>query len=76
MPARLTARRRFCHDPAAHTMLKLGTFFAPLERRAKATGEKIRVVMESTTNSRAIQRLLSQYGCEAGIDPTAEVLLA
>jgi len=57
-------------------MLELGAFFAPLERRAKSTGETIRVVMESTTNARAIQRLLTQYGREAGIDLTAEVLHA
>ncbi len=59
---------------AGNTMLDLGAFFAPLERRAKATGESIRVVMESTGNSRAIQRLLTPYGREAGIDLTAEVL--
>ena len=37
-----------------NTMLELSGFFAPLERRSKATGESIRVVMESTGNSRAI----------------------
>ncbi len=59
-----------------NTMLELGNLLAPVERRAKATGEPIRVVMESTTNSRAVQRLLMQYGQEAGIDLTAEVLHA
>jgi len=59
-----------------NTMLELSTFFAPLERRAKAAGEAIRVVMESTGNSRAIQRLLTQYGQQAGIDLTADVLHA
>ena len=59
-----------------NTMLELSGFLAPLERRCKATGESIRVVMESTSNSRAIQRLLTQYGQEAGIDLTAEVLHA
>jgi transposase len=59
-----------------NTMMELGSFFAPVERRARVTGEAIRVVMESTTNSRAIQRLLTQYGREAGIDLTAEVLHA
>ncbi len=59
-----------------NTMLELGGFLAPFERRSKATGEPIRVVMESTGNSRAIQRLLTQYGREAGIDLTAEVLHA
>lgn len=61
---------------AGNTMLDLGTFFAPLERRAQATGEAVRVVMESTGNSRAIQRLWTRYGREAGINLTAEVLHA
>ncbi len=59
-----------------NTTLELGTFFTPLARRAKDTGESIRVVMESTGNSRAIQRLLTQFGREAGIDLTVEVLHA
>jgi transposase len=59
-----------------NTMDELSGFFAPLERLAKATGESIRVVMESTSNSRAIQRLLTQYGREAGIDMTVDVLHA
>ncbi len=59
-----------------NTMFELGSFLAPFERRSKATGEPIRVVMESTGNSRALQRLLTQYGREAGIDLTAEVLHA
>jgi transposase len=61
---------------AGNTMLDLGTFFDPLVRRAKTTGESICVVMESTGNSRAIQRLLTRYGREAGIDMTADVLHA
>lgn len=59
-----------------NSSVELGAFFAPLECRARAQGEQIRVVMESTTNARAVQRLLGQYGCEAGIDLTAEVLHA
>jgi len=59
-----------------NTLLELSGFLAPMERRSKATGEPIRVVMESTGNSRAIQRLLTHYGREAGIDLTAEVLHA
>lgn len=59
-----------------NTMLELGSLLRPAERQAKATGERIRVVMESTTNSRAVQHLLTQYGREAGIDLTAEVLHA
>lgn len=61
---------------SGNTMLELSGFFAPLERRSKTTGEPIRVVMESTGNSRAIQRLLTDYGREVGIDLTADVLHA
>jgi len=57
-----------------NTLLETGQFFAPLERRAKATGESVHVVLEATTNSRAMQRLLEGYGRAAGIDLTAEVL--
>jgi len=57
-------------------MLELSRFLAPLERRCRATGQPIRVVMESTGNSRAIQRLLTRYGREAGIELTADVLHA
>lgn len=59
-----------------NTMLDLGRFFTPLVRGAKETGEAIHVVMESTGNSRAIQRLLTRFGREAGVDLTAEVLHA
>jgi len=59
-----------CHN----TMLDLAKFLGPLEQDARQRGEPIQVVLESTTNSRAIQRLLKQYGEQAGIDLTAEVL--
>ena len=36
--------------------------------------EPIRAVLESTTNSRAIQRMLTEYGRAAGLNLTAEVL--
>ena len=61
---------------SGNNTLDLGEFFTPLVRRANDTGESIRVVMESTGNSRAIQRLLTQFGREAGIDLTVEVLHA
>ena len=61
---------------SGNTVFDLGEFFTPLMRRAKETGESIRVVMESTSNSRAIQRLLTRLGKEAGIDLTADVLHA
>ncbi|MFB3113173.1 MAG: IS110 family transposase [Gemmatimonadales bacterium] len=60
----------------ANTTLDLGEFFTPLARRAKTTGEAMHVVMESTGNSRAIQRLLARFGLETGIDMTVDVLHA
>lgn len=59
---------------SANTMADLAEFLAPIERQAKEQGERVRVVLESTTNSRAIQQLLLEYGREAGLDLTAEVL--
>jgi transposase len=44
----------------------LGAFESP--------DKSLRVVLESTTNSRAIHRLVSEYGRQAGIDLRAEVL--
>ena len=55
-------------------MADLAEFLGPLEREARRRGEAIHAVLESTTNSRAIQRMLTQYGKAAGIDLTAEVL--
>ena len=63
-------RRGRCH----HTMMDLAEFLGPIEREALQLGEPVRVVLERTTNSRAIQRMLMQYGEAAGIDLTAEVL--
>lgn len=63
-----------CRGRCENTMLGLGTLLAPAERQAKVSGEAMRVVLEATTNSRAIQRMLLQYGREAGIDLTAAVL--
>jgi len=62
------------HGRCPNTMVDLAEFFGPIEQQARQTGEPIRAVLESTTNSRAIQRLLTQYGEAAGIDLTAEVL--
>lgn len=63
-------KRGRCHN----TLMDLAGFLGPLERQAIQHDEPIRVVLESTTNSRAIQRMLTQYGEAAGIDLTAEVL--
>lgn len=62
-------RRGRCRNAA----LELASFLAPVERQAKSSSEPVRVVLEATTNARAIQRMLTQYGQEAGIDLTAEV---
>jgi transposase len=53
-----------------NTLGELAEFLGPLEE----DGEPMRAVLESTTNSRAIHRLLQEYGRQAGIDLTAEVL--
>jgi transposase len=55
-------------------MMDLSAFLAPLEREAVQTSEPIRAVLENTTNARAIQRMLIQYGQAAGIDLTVDVL--
>lgn len=59
-----------------NTMLDLAEFLGPIEREAAQRGEPVRTVLECTTNSRAIQRMLMEYGRAAGIDLTAEVLHA
>ena len=68
--------QRLQRGRCANILGELAAWFAPIERRARQNGEAVRVVMESTTNSRAMQRLLAQYGKAAGIDLTAEVLHA
>jgi transposase len=57
-----------------NTLMDFCEHLAPVERQATERGERVRVVLESTTNSRAVQRLLTQYGASAGMDLTAEVL--
>jgi hypothetical protein len=54
--------------------MDLAEFLGPIEREAVQRSEPIRAVLESTTNSRAIQRRLTEYGRAAGLDLTAEVL--
>jgi|KBSMisStaDraftv2_1062788.scaffolds.fasta_scaffold207228_1 transposase len=57
-----------------NTLLEFAELLAPVERAAKARGEPVRVVLETTTNSRAIKRLCDEYGRQAGIELHAEVL--
>ncbi|MFQ5412086.1 MAG: transposase [Phycisphaerae bacterium] len=54
----------------------LAEWFAPLERRAKASGEEIRVVLEGTTHSRAMRQLLVRYAEEAELEMSVDVLHA
>ncbi len=62
------------HGRCRNTMMDLAKFLGPIEQGAIERGEPIHAVLESTTNSRAIQRMLVEYGKAAGIDLTAEVL--
>lgn len=68
------AGRELRRGRCRNTLMDLAGFWGPLEREARRGDEPIRAVLESTTNSRAIQRMLTEYGREAGIDLTAEVL--
>jgi transposase len=56
--------------------MDLAEFLKPIEQEAAEHGKPVRTVLESTTNSRAIQRMLMEYGRAAGLDLTAEVLNA
>jgi transposase len=57
-----------------NTLAELSERLAPAEWAAHAAGQPVRVVLESTTNSRGIVHLLQTYGQAAGLDLTAEVL--
>jgi transposase len=62
--------RVLCRGRVGNSLDQIARFLAPLE----ADGVPVRAVLESTTNSRAIHRLLRDYGRGAGIDLRAEVL--
>jgi len=59
---------------SGNTLLELGQMLSPVEQAAREDHRPVRVVMEATTNSRAIRQMLQQYGREAGIDLTVDVL--
>jgi transposase len=59
-----------CRGRVGNTLGEFAEFLAPLEQDP----EPVRAVLESTTNSRAIHRLMLEYGRQAGIDLCAEVL--
>jgi len=68
------AGNRLGRERCSNTLLELGTFLAPAEHLARTNAEPVHVVMESTTNSRGMARMLAAYGREAGIDLTVDVL--
>jgi transposase len=57
-----------------NTLLELAELLAPVERAAKSGDERVRVVLETTTNSRAMARLCQRYGSQAGLALTVDVL--
>ena len=59
-----------CRGRVGNTLGEIAQFLAPLERGA----QPVRAVLESTTNSRAIYRLMLQYAREAGIALQVQVL--
>lgn len=59
---------------AGNSLMELTEKLAPVEQAARQTREPVRVVLEATTNSRAIVSMLDHWGTEAGIDLTVDVL--
>jgi transposase len=62
------AGRSLKRGRVGNTLGEVAEFLAPFE------GEPVRVSLENTTNARAIHKLLCDYGTQAGIDLTAQVL--
>lgn len=58
----------------SNTLLELGTFLAPVEDAARNHTKPVRVVLESTTNSRGMARMLGAYGRQADMNMTVDVL--
>jgi transposase len=74
-------RNCFVHglDDSGHTVVRgrCPTDLAGLARRlapVEALGQPVRVVIESTTNSRGVAKLLQAYGQQAGVDLTVNML--
>ena len=61
--------QRLAHGRVGNTLGEFAQFLGPFEGRGPIVAS-----MESTTNSRAVVRLLERYGHEAGVDLTARVL--
>jgi transposase len=66
--------RVLAHGRSANTLFDLARMLVPVEQAAHGSGQPVRVVMEATSNSRAIAGLLQRFGTEAGIDLTVDVL--
>src|SRR5215211_4871121 len=66
--------RTLVRGRCGNTLGEFAELLAPVERAAKSGGASVRVVLETTTNSRAVKRLCDEYGRRAGIELTAEVL--
>lgn len=64
-----------CRGRVGNTLGELAQFLAGLEHGEQAA-EPVRLVMENTTNSRAMHALVQQYGHGAGLELTAQVLNA
>lgn len=60
--------QRLKRGRVGNTLGELAEFLGPFEDQA------MRVSLENTTNARAVHRMLCQYGTQAGIDLTAQVL--
>jgi len=61
--------QRLARGRVGNTLAQFAEFLGPFE-----TQQPMVASLESTTNSRAVHRLLERYGQEAGIDLTAAVL--
>jgi transposase len=66
--------QRLAHGRRANTAVDLGEFCDRILAAVGGRLQPMRVVLESTTNSRAIQQMVCRAGQEAGFDTRAEVL--
>ena len=67
--------RRLKRGRVGNSLAEVAQFLGALEPRlAQAPREPVRVVMESTTNSRAMYGLLHDYARAAGVELSAQVL--
>ena len=60
--------QRLRQGRVGNTLAEIAEFLGPFE------DQPMRVSLENTTNARAIQHLLCEYGIQAGVDLTAQIL--